>query len=173
VDLAERLARHDLALRRITPDDEPFLITLYAGTREEELQRTPWSAAQKDAFVRMQFVAQHQHYQKHYARASYDIVMRRGVPIGRLYVDRDGEDILLIDIVLAPGARGAGIGTEVVRALQEEAREAGKPLALYVEKFNRARTLYDRLGFMPIDEGEVYWFMRWTPRPLSTEGPRE
>jgi hypothetical protein len=31
----------------------------YAGTREQELAALPWDAAQKAAFVEMQFDAQH------------------------------------------------------------------------------------------------------------------
>jgi GNAT superfamily N-acetyltransferase len=163
VAFQERLARHDLTLRPITTEDELFLVHVYRGTREDELALTNWSDVQKDSFVRMQFTAQHAHYQQHFSDAAFDVLLHRGAPIGRLYVDRTGDDILLIDIALVREARGAGIGTAILHALQDEARETRKPLALYVEKFNPARRLYDRLGFQPVDEGDVYWFMRWHP----------
>ena len=77
-----------ITLRPTRPDDHPFLCALYASTREQELAAVPWDAAQKAAFVRMQFDAQHAHYQEHYAGAAFDVILVDGQPAGRLYVDR-------------------------------------------------------------------------------------
>jgi hypothetical protein len=46
-----------IALRPIRPDDRPLLLALYASTREAELALVDWDAAQKAAFVEMQFDA--------------------------------------------------------------------------------------------------------------------
>ena len=46
-----------IALRPIRPDDRSFLLAVYASTREPELAAVPWDAAQKAAFVEMQFDA--------------------------------------------------------------------------------------------------------------------
>jgi hypothetical protein len=42
-----------------------------------------------------------------------------------------------------------------------QARAASKSVTVTVEKFNRAQTLYRRLGFREISEGDVYWEMEW------------
>jgi ribosomal protein S18 acetylase RimI-like enzyme len=151
-----------LSLRPITPEDDSFLAGLFASTRAEELAMTGWSDEVKAVFCRRQFDAQSAHYRKHYTDASFDIIERDGAAAGRLLVWRSGEEILIVDIALLPEHRGAGIGTKLLRDLQDEARSAGKSLTIHVERFNRALQLYQRLGFKIVEEGEVYLLMRWS-----------
>jgi len=148
-------------LRAATPEDEQFLRAVYAGTRAEELARVPWSDEQKRAFTEMQFAAQDAHYRRHYPGAQYSIIEVQGIPAGRLYVDRWKKEIRIIDIALLPEHRRAGIGTKLLRELQDEARMAGKALTIHVEKFNPALSLYQRLGFRQIEDKGVYLFLEW------------
>jgi GNAT superfamily N-acetyltransferase len=148
-------------LRTATPEDEQFLRAVYASTRAEELARVPWSDEQKRAFTDMQFAAQDADYRRHYPDAQYSIIEVQGVPAGRLYVDRCSKEIRIIDIALLPEHRRAGIGTSLLRALQDEARTMGKTLTIHVEKFNPARSLYHRLGFKQIEDKGVYLFLEW------------
>jgi GNAT superfamily N-acetyltransferase len=148
-------------LRTITPEDEQFLRAVYASTRAEELARVPWTDEQKRAFTDMQFAAQDADYRRNYPDAQYSIVEVHGVPAGRLYVDRCSKEIRIIDIALLPEHRRAGIGTSLLRALQDEARAAGKTLTIHVEKFNPARSLYHRLGFEQIEDKGVYLLLEW------------
>jgi ribosomal protein S18 acetylase RimI-like enzyme len=150
-----------IALRPITPEDDPFLVRLFASTRAEELTITGWSEEKKAAFCRMQFDAQSADYRKNYADASFDIIERDGVAAGRLLVWRSGKEILIVDISLQPEHRGAGIGTKLLRELQDEARAAGKSLTIHVERYNPALRLYKRLGFKIVEEQEVYLLMEW------------
>jgi GNAT superfamily N-acetyltransferase len=150
-----------IALRPIGPDDRPFLLAVYASTRESEVAAVGWDAAQKAAFVRMQFDAQHAHYQQHYPGASFDIILVNDQPAGRLYVMRAGEEIRIVDIALTPEYCNRGIGSTLLRTLQSEAADAGKPLRIHVERFNPALRLYERLGFRPIADRGVYLFMEW------------
>jgi hypothetical protein len=62
----------------------------YAGTREQELAAPPCDAAQKAAFVEMQFDAQPAQYQEHSAGATFDIILLDGQPAGRLHVSWSG-----------------------------------------------------------------------------------
>jgi ribosomal protein S18 acetylase RimI-like enzyme len=147
--------------RPIEPADEPLLYQLYASTRAEELSRVPWSPAEKAAFVRMQFDAQHRHYQEHYAHASFDIVLVDGEPAGRLYVDRGRDEIRLIEITMLPAWRNRGLGSGLILALQREAEASGAALTIHVERFNPALRLYERLGFVMIEERGPYLFLEW------------
>ncbi|MEA3210571.1 MAG: hypothetical protein QOE70_3628 [Chthoniobacter sp.] len=156
-----------LVLRPVRAEDESFLEQVYASTRAEELAVTDWSEEQKTQFLRQQFTAQDAHYRAHYPSAEFSVIEREGLPIGRLYVDRWTKEIRIMDIALLPEHRGAGIGTTLLRELQEEARAAGKSLSIHVEKFNPALRLYERLGFRPIEDKEVYLLMEWR---ASTEG---
>ena len=47
----------DLELRERKPEDESFLLEVYASTRLEELEGFGWDDNQKQAFIRMQFLA--------------------------------------------------------------------------------------------------------------------
>ncbi len=169
-DAAQRLAMpaalagQGFALRPETDADLPFLFQLYASTRWEELAPlTDWSEAQKIAFLESQFAAQRHDYLIHYANAAFDVLEERGVPVGRLYVDRQARTLLIVDIALLPAWRGRGIGTALIEALFAEARLAGKEVSISVEKFNPAQRLYRRLGFREHAENDVYWFMYWSP----------
>ncbi len=150
-------------LRPIVPADREFLFRLYASTREGEMALLDWSESEKEAFLRMQFDAQHSYYVEQFPAARLDVVLRGGEPIGRLYVDRREDEIRLIDIALMPEHRGAGVGGAMMRELLAEAREAGKPVRIHVERFNPAMRLYRRLGFERLEEQGVYELMEWRP----------
>jgi ribosomal protein S18 acetylase RimI-like enzyme len=65
------------------------------------------------------------------------------------YVD---ERTPALVISLEPALRGFGIGSEMLRALLEAAREAGgERVSLSVDPGNRAKRLYERFGFREID----------------------
>jgi ribosomal protein S18 acetylase RimI-like enzyme len=156
-----------ITLRPIRAGDESFLYLVYASTREQELAPLDWSNEQKNAFLQMQFLAQHQYYQQNYADAAWDVILVDDQPAGRLYVARWPQEIRVIDIALLPKYRNAGIGGTLLRGLQAEAEQAGKKLSIHVEQFNPARRLYERLGFRIIADQGVYWLMEWTASPES------
>lgn len=150
-------------LRPIQPEDEPFLLRVYASTRTEELKQVDWDARQKDDFLRMQFEAQHSHYTEHFPDADFQLVLKGDEAIGRLYVDRRSDEIRLIDIALLPDFQGEGTGSGLLKALLDEACQMDLPLRIHVEKFNPALRWYERLGFRQIEDKGMYLFMEWTP----------
>ena len=150
-----------ISLRPITPEDTSFLARVYASTRWEELTPTGWSDEEKTIFCRRQFDAQSEYYAANYPEAAFQIIERDSEPIGRLYVARWEKEIRIVDISLLPEARGSGIGTKLLRELQDEARGAGKSLTIHVERFNRALGMYQRLGFKEIEDKGVYLLMEW------------
>lgn len=152
-----------VTLRLITEEDQPFLYRVYAGTRTEELAQVPWDDGEKQAFLRMQFEAQHHHYQQHFQDAEYQIIEREGRPIGRLYLDRRPDEFRVIDIALLPEERRGGIGGALLEQILEEAALAGKPVRIHVERNNPALRLYHRLGFQQVEDQGVYFLMEWQP----------
>ncbi|MBD8890939.1 GNAT family N-acetyltransferase [Roseibium litorale] len=161
--LLKRAARHQVSYRSLTQDDMPFLRRLYRSTREAELARVPWSEPEKQAFIDMQFNAQHAHYQQHYPDALWLIIEQSGLPIGRLYLERWQSEHRIIDIALMPDMRGSGIGSALLGDLIEEASEDGKAVGIHVEKMNPAMSLYRRLGFETVEDKGVYDLLRWEP----------
>lgn len=149
-------------LRPATADDEDFLYRLYCTTRMEELNAADFPAEQREPFLRMQFEAQKTHYEKFYPAAEHRIVTVGEKSVGREYVNRAVEEILLVDLVLLPEFCNLGIGSVLLENLCEESARTGKPLRLYVVKFNnRALNLYERLGFYEIDDAGVYLLLEW------------
>jgi ribosomal protein S18 acetylase RimI-like enzyme len=143
--------------------DRAFLVELYGSVRAPELDRVAWDDATKRAFVEQQFTAQDAAYRGNYPGATLDVVELDGELAGRLYVHRGEGDIRIMDIAMAPAFRGRGIGTGLLRELMEEADASGRKLSIHVEMNNPARSLYDRLGFVPAGEHGVYVLMERPP----------
>ena len=152
-----------VTLRPAFPEDDAFQQAVFASTRADELALAGWSHDQEEAFIKMQFNAQRQHYRAQYPQAEWSIVMRENEPVGRMIVDRSGGALHLMDIALLPEHRGTGIGTTLIRALIEEACRSGLPVHLYVDANNPAQALYRRLGFTPVSDAGIRFEMEWQP----------
>ena len=124
---------------------------------------TGWSKGEIDAFLKMQFTAQHHHYQEHYGDASFDLVLVDGTPAGRLYLQRREDEHRIVDIALLPAYRGKGIGRKMLRDILAAAGGEGKAVRIHVERNNPALRLYERLGFVRTGDTGVYYLMAWTP----------
>lgn len=123
----------------------------------------PWTAEQKDAFVKAQFAAQTQHYAAAYPAASHEIICRDGVATGRLYLDRRAEGFHILDVTILPQFRNAGIGSCVLRLLLEEAGSSGQPVTIYLESFNPSLNLFRKLGFQLSSQDGFQCLLRWSP----------
>jgi ribosomal protein S18 acetylase RimI-like enzyme len=148
-------------LRPVQEADEALLLEIYASTRADELALVAWDAAQKQAFVQMQFSAQQKHYRAYFPRAAHDLILVEERPVGRLYVDRRQTDVRILDITLSPQARGRGIGTQILLDLMKEVAQTNTPLSIYVESFSRSLGLFQRLGFVKTNESGASWLMEW------------
>ena len=142
--------------RPSTDDDLGFMAELYASTRVDELANTGWPEEAKAAFLKQQHQAQHRHYTAHNPDAEWLVIERGAERIGRLYLREDPGRLHIIDIALVPDSRGAGIGGAILSDILDQARALGKGVSIHVEKFNRARRLYERLGFEPVDDHGAY-----------------
>jgi ribosomal protein S18 acetylase RimI-like enzyme len=161
--LPAALLSQGFALRPETDDDLPFLMSLYASTREEELTAVPWTQEQKNAFLLQQFHAQRHHYRTHMPDCAYDVIERDGVPVGRLYLEATPTMLNLVDIALVPSLRNQGVGQTILIALQEASVASGKRIVAFVEKFNPALRLYRRLGYTDVLDHDVYLEIEWRP----------
>jgi ribosomal protein S18 acetylase RimI-like enzyme len=153
------LSDRGVSLRAITSEDQSALYHIYASTREDELARLDWNDAQKAAFLAMQFNAQHTYYQEQFPRASFQIIMLDGEPIGRIYIERRKDEIRIIDIALLSAYRNRGIGSAFLEAVIAEAERVALPVRIHVEQFNPALRLYIKLGFRIVGETGVYFLM--------------
>jgi ribosomal protein S18 acetylase RimI-like enzyme len=146
------MAAGKVTLRPVQDSDDEFLLKVYGSTREQEMAQVPWTAEQKQQFARMQYEAQKNHYAAQHPHASHEIICLEGDAAGRLYLDRSGEKFHILDITLLPEHRNQGAGSFLLGQIMAEAKEAGKPVSIFVETFNPSLRLFQRLGFTPIQQ---------------------
>jgi ribosomal protein S18 acetylase RimI-like enzyme len=137
----------EITLQPVSESDDPFLFLLYVDTRASEMAVVPWTGAQKQAFLEMQFTLQGASYAKDYPGAQHAVICRDSDPVGRLYLDRSQERFHILDLTVANTCRNQGIGSQVLTKIVQEAERAGKPTTIYLEKFSPALRLFERLGF--------------------------
>jgi ribosomal protein S18 acetylase RimI-like enzyme len=160
---AHPLRREGLLLRPIRDEDLGFLSEIYALTRAAEMALVTWPEAAKRAFLQQQFDAQHAYYRLNYPGADFLLVQLQGVPVGRIYVYRSPGDIRLMDIALLPDVRRRGIASELLAELIEESERSNCTITLHVEADNPAMHLYQRLGFVHLEDRGVYQYLGRTP----------
>ena len=158
----ETLPQH-LRWREASDDDLPFLRQLYADTRAAELAAVAWPEALRQQFLDSQFALQHLHFTTYYQPAHYLLVEHAGTPAGRLYAHSDGHQATVIDIALRSTMRGSGIGSHLLRQVQQVARRDGlAAVVLHVDKRNvAAQRLYHRLHFITEADIGSHLQMRW------------
>lgn len=168
-NLPAALLSQGYRLRRETDDDTPFLLGLYASTRQAELASVPWTSEIKQAFLADQFQAQRHHYRTYIAGCRFEVLEHNGQPIGRLYLDQRQTCIHVVDIALMPSWRGRSIGTAIFEALQAWARARDLGVGIFVEKFSPALRFYQRLGFAEVADRDIVLEMEWWPAGAPAE----
>lgn len=144
-----------VTLRPATPEDEPFLYELITATIAEQLAAWAWPDEVRRPLLDIQYRARQQGHRAQYPGAEHSVILVDGSPAGRLVVARGEDEFRLVDIVVASGSRGAGVGAGVLTGLLAEADAVGKPVRLSVSLNNPAVRLYRRLGFVRVSGDEV------------------
>jgi ribosomal protein S18 acetylase RimI-like enzyme len=86
-----------------------------------------------------------------FSPGQWQIVTADGADAGMLNVEYRPAEIYLARIEIHPGYQGRGIGTRLIGALIDEARQKGQALVLDVLAVNRrAHALYQRLGLTEV-----------------------
>lgn len=138
-------------LRPTTDEDYDFLYWLHTATIREAVEAS-WGWDEN---------FQQQRFREHFDPSAQRIVVVEGKDVGVLKVEeRDGKPFLGL-IEIAPGYQGQGLGTRIIRDLLADTHLRGQALTLHVLKTNpRARALYERLGFVIVEEREKRYVMR-------------
>jgi len=157
-----------VTLRREQSDGEALLFQIYASTREEELNLAGWDLPTRRAFVEMQFKAMRQGYGSTFPQAEFSIILRNGIPAGRLVVNRDDDEIRVVDIALLPAFRNQGIGSILLKGICAEAFRSHQPVRITVLKNHRSIRLYQRLGFVRVQDSGAYDLMEWRPETAGS-----
>lgn len=137
------------SLRAATEDDLPALLAIHeASFRALVEPRFDWDPAlQRELFS---------------AGDLGQVLVLAGEVIGQWKVEHRPAEVFLARVMIAPVCQGRGIATNLIRALQAEARASGLPVTLQVWEENQARALYERLGFVVTGAREFRVAMRWS-----------
>ena len=153
------------SFRPVTPEDEPFVISLYEITLRSQM---PFEAAgltneQIQGLVEHQYRAMMAHYNGNYPWADISIVLRGDIPVGRLIIIEFDDEVRLGDLMILPEHQNNGICTYIMRMYVAKGIAAGKKIRLHVEKINRAVNLYQREHFVIIEDLSSHWLMEYRP----------
>ena len=130
-----------IALRPATPADSEFCFRLHKAAMGDYVTAIwGWDEQiQRDFHARV------------FTPGHWQIITAGRADIGMLDVEYRPGEIYLARIELLPGHQGAGIGTRLISALIDEARQKGQDLVLDVLTVNRrAQALYQRLGMAEV-----------------------
>jgi GNAT superfamily N-acetyltransferase len=165
-----RLPRGGTLTRRpVTPEDDAFLLSVYASTRDRELSQVEWPEGQREVFLRWQFDLQRKEYDARFPDARYEVILIDGEPAGRIWTGSNYEQIRLLEIGILPQFQNRGAGTLLLRQLIEEAKAARKPLRHMVFVLNDdAHRFYERLGFTMIEDLGAYKHMEYGGKKSKT-----
>jgi RimJ/RimL family protein N-acetyltransferase len=151
-----------LRLRPEQDTDDAFRFILFCQSRPTELVLPTFEPAAREQLMRIQHRGQAMSYRANFPGARFDIIELEGAAIGRLVADYGGRDIAIVDWAITPEMRGRGIGTAIMQAIVQEARQANRQIRLNVMSGNAAALrLYLRLGFEPVGTIPFYTELMW------------
>lgn len=150
----------DLRTRPSTPDDLSFLRALHHAAYRDVVTRQfgVWDEEKQD-----------ESFLRDLASSRFEIVESSGEPIGAIGSVEAADCIQLAELWILPAWQNHGIGSSILRGLQEHAKAAGKWITLRVLHQNRARALYERHGFTVVGETDTVCLMEWRPRQDSND----
>ena len=152
----------EIELRAVGSRDDDFLYSVYASTRDD-IAAVPWDDTTRTAFLRQQYQAQRSDYETRFPEAAHSVIVADDVDVGRIWINRQPDEIRLLDISVLPAHRNRGIGAELVGRLIAESSAREIPLRHSVYKDNEsALRFYDRFGFEVIEDFGMYVLMEWS-----------
>lgn len=99
------------------------------------------------------------YFAEHFTTGDRFIVSVDGVDAGVVHFTAKEDHLFLATVALLPEHQGRGTGTDLVNMVLVEGERRNLPVRLQVLKVNRARRLYERLGFEAYGESETHVLM--------------
>ena len=141
---------HAVTLRPATSADSKFAFQVWKAAMQPYIEAT-WGWDDEWQCRRQQ---------EEFTALPYQIIEADGQPIGTLVIKHALDHIYLSGLYLLPEHQRLGHGSRILEELLAERRTHNLPIRLRVLKVNpQARRLYERLGFVAIDEEEHFVVM--------------
>ena len=141
-------------LRPATPADADLAWHLFKLTMRESIEAV-WGKWDE--------IHWHRFFCDHFDPVQTQVVVVDGQDVGILRVEERIGEVLLDTVEIAPDHQGRGLGSAIVRNVLAEAFRHDQAVCLQVNRANRARALYEQLGFLEVDRTETHYLMRAQP----------
>lgn len=136
--------------RQASDADYEFLYRLHvAAMRYLVAQVWGWDDARQEQF-----------FADHFNPGPSRIIVVDGIDAGVIAVEWREDTAFVENIEILPEYQGGGVGGALLRDVIAAATVRGLPVTLQVLKINRARRLYERLGFTITGETTTHFLMR-------------
>lgn len=140
----------------LTVADLPWVWTVYEATVR----------SQNDAVLDLDDAGHRERRRRELAEGRFEAIVVDGERVGLLETRVTDDALDLRHLEVLPEHQGSGIGTAVIRLVVAQARGAGRDVSLRVLRVNdRARALYERLGFVVEQERAQSVQLRLRVRP--------
>jgi ribosomal protein S18 acetylase RimI-like enzyme len=136
--------------RQSTEKDKEFVYTL---------ARTVYKDLVIKQFGKWDEKWQRDYFEEKWKHSDYQIVEKNGRKIGAIWITQHSNHIVLNEIQLLPEFQSQGIGTELIMEQLKTTREKNIPIRLRVLKLNRARSWYEKHGFIVCGETDAHYLM--------------
>lgn len=148
----------DLRLRKATSADRDWLYDLHRSALGPYVEQIwGWDEAW-----------QTRHFDEHFVPDRIQIALLGSEAVGMLQWEERGAVIYIRQIAVLPEHQNRGVGRAILERLCSRSAEEEKDVSLQVFKINeRARRLYERLGFVVDGESETHYSMRWSQGSLA------
>ncbi len=136
-------------LRAALPDDREFCKQLYVESMLPIMLQYPgWSRERLEKNF------------DDYFQFLFTRIIEISEPCGWVQVEVKATELLISFLYLSPDRRGYGMGSHIVRGIQQQAVMMDKPCTIRCVKANvQALDLYKRLGFRIVSEDNLKYFM--------------
>lgn len=149
-------AAGDLTLRPADCSDTEFLLALHEAAMRDVVLRTwgKWDQAWQRSYVLSRLDLER-----------IQIICLDGVAVGMVETREFPDHIYIANIKVLPAYQSRGIGSTAAANIIQLASATDRAVRLQVLLANdRARRLYERLGFITTDSTSTHVLMEYTPR---------
>ncbi len=87
------------------------------------------------------------------------IILVNKVEVGMLQISKRNGELYLGNFLVTPAFQNRGIGTAVLKKVLDQGKLLELPIKLKVLKKNRAKNLYERLGFTVTGKTDTHYIM--------------
>lgn len=142
----------DVALRPVTVEDAAFAQEVHRAAYHDVVERQfgDWDDEMQAGF-----------FQTAWDHPGFQITIYQNQLCGYFRQESLPDVTKIHEIVLFPAFQGKGIGSTILKRVQDQARYNHLPVLLQVLKANQAAKLYERLGFKITGTTDTHIFMEW------------